>query len=493
MATRFYLCGADVGDFPKPTPSASSPWNAASTSRSRIYPFKLGYGVANSTAFVSNGATAPWNEQAFQVISQPLAAQTISGTGKGQLTCFENADIDACAAVQVRVVSYDGSTVRGTLLSYFPSSLTSEFARTIANRHFPPETTLSSVDVQEWDRIVIDYGARIFKAYASEAFLLRLHDGATDDLPEDETETEYGSHSAWFEFSQDLEFSDMVAASTVRGEFEYGEDPSIRAYSARGAFEYDEEPRLLVYAVRGQFEYVLGTTSVSTSASSSVSTSASSSVSSSASTSASSSLTSSNSTSMSTSGSTSRSSSQSTSASSSLTTSNSTSTSASSSLTTSASSSLTSSTITPPPLLPPFTFESRLAEEPPSVRCVRLNNAGDFRENPIVAGAAFRIYYHKHSSEEQFRQCWITVDGEVFADLTDRCFEESTYAYVDVVAGTDLESGAPPVLNVIHFSTSFDTTKVGTWVADVQAVSVITMDGYDGRSANNPYVYRPAT
>lgn len=69
-----------------------------------------------------------------QYISPPLIAQTISGTVKGQLLCGEfNSDADFCRSIVIKVVSNDGLTVRGTLLSHFPALLVSEFEEDIKN------------------------------------------------------------------------------------------------------------------------------------------------------------------------------------------------------------------------------------------------------------------------------------------------------------------------------------------------------------------------
>lgn len=107
-----------------------------------------------------------------------------------------------------------------------------------------------------------------------------------------------------------------------------------------------------------------------------------------------------------------------------------------------------------------------------------------------MAGAAFRITYHKHTAEETLKSAWITADGESVADLTARCVDDGGTLYVDVTAGVDLRSGAPAVLNWIRFSTTNGTVKSSAWVADTSAVSVVTLDGYDAREENNPYVYR---
>jgi len=104
-----------------------------------------------------------------QYVSEPLTAQTISGTVKGQLRCMESAAaFNGTIAVLIKVVSFDGKTVRGTLLSLSASDATTtppEFAASLTNRKLMdvnenPLLSLTSVDAQDGDRIVVELGIR---------------------------------------------------------------------------------------------------------------------------------------------------------------------------------------------------------------------------------------------------------------------------------------------------------------------------------------------
>ncbi len=217
MATRFYF--HNNSSFTAPvSPSFSTEWEKTSgATRLGLLPDTDNfYSAADPLTNVSgseNVATQPYDVLIRQYVSPPLAAATvISGTVKGQILVSEtNAAADYCRAVVVKVVSRDGETLRGTLLDEFPSNLTSEFATSKTNRYFPPSSSLSTVNAQAGDRIVVEIGFRSFNTVTSSySANFRLGSNATSDLPEDETSTT--DANPWIEFSQDLGFELEVGA-----------------------------------------------------------------------------------------------------------------------------------------------------------------------------------------------------------------------------------------------------------------------------------------
>jgi hypothetical protein len=126
---------------------------------------------------------------------------------------------------------------------------------------------------------------------------------------------------------------------------------------------------------------------------------------------------------------------------------------------------------------------------------VRLNRAGNSQRNPIITAIPFQIRYHKHSADETLTSCWISLsDGSVFVTLTGRCVVSDFMITVDVTAGTDLQSGDPPVLNVINFTTVIGAaelhTQRGIFVVDPPE-TFIALDGYNAPSSGEPLVFRP--
>jgi len=190
MATRLYFHGNGPNNMyvPSVEPAYSAEWERT-TAAVRRYLSKNKRNTVNSdSAWGSEYESGPQNDTLLrQFISDPLdGAQTISGTVKGQIRCRESdAAADFCRALVIKVVSGDGSTVRGVLLSHFPDSLTSEFATSLTNRNFPPSLSLNQVEAQDGDRIVVELGFRAFNNVTTTyTAYLHLNDWDTySDLP----------------------------------------------------------------------------------------------------------------------------------------------------------------------------------------------------------------------------------------------------------------------------------------------------------------------
>ena len=210
MATRLYpepLNTADISTTP------SSEWDfQTSPSVRRLSRVRLD---APSTLLQATDSVATSNRDILlgQFISPPLQAQTISGTFKGQFFANETSlAYNLRAQVLVRVVSNDGSVERGVLYAGDLETLTgdpaNEFAQSaFTNRKFPRggAAALSSVAVQDGDRLVVELGARKHSTTTIAVYLRLATDQATE-APEDETTTDYAANSTWVEFSQDILF-----------------------------------------------------------------------------------------------------------------------------------------------------------------------------------------------------------------------------------------------------------------------------------------------
>jgi hypothetical protein len=163
-----------------------------------------------------------------QYISAPLAAQTISGSVKGQLRARENSTLmNARMQVIIRVVSQSGTFVRGTLyggdlttgttnpISEFAGSTTSSYGM---NRQMPRglSQSLSNLNIQDGDRLVIEIGYRIHTT-ATTAYTATgiFGNDKSIDLAEDETTTT--ANNPWIEFSQDI--TNHVATPTGMSRF----------------------------------------------------------------------------------------------------------------------------------------------------------------------------------------------------------------------------------------------------------------------------------
>ena len=159
----------------------------------------------------TNNTNTQGNNLNRQYVSDPIAAQNITGTVKGQLRGDESAtNQDMVSAIGIRVVSNDGSTVRGTLLSItYPVLAGNEYGPTHENRYTPTSTAVSSVTAQNGDRIVIEIGCYRYAAGNPPGRCTQsFGDDSTTDLPEDQTTTT--ADNPWVEFSADIRFPSVT-------------------------------------------------------------------------------------------------------------------------------------------------------------------------------------------------------------------------------------------------------------------------------------------
>lgn len=153
------------------------------------------------------------NRLSRQAISNPLVAQTISGTFKAQFKCREGAgETNHASQIRIRVVSNNGTVVRGTLFDFYSYSLVSEFTTnaTVQNRKWPRSDligTLTPVACQNDDRIVVEIGSTSNYTDPMTGLIgnWAVQYGENgNDLGENETDT--GALAGWIEFSQQLIF-----------------------------------------------------------------------------------------------------------------------------------------------------------------------------------------------------------------------------------------------------------------------------------------------
>jgi hypothetical protein len=155
-------------------------------------------------------------------ISDPLDAQTIAGTFKGQARLSETlvgADFHVLTNLRVekpnetlRGLLHAHATPAGTTVSGTPGTDTYEIdAAAHTNRKLPAGwsgsgASLSSVDAQKGDVLVFTVGVRAINTVSTSytANLLVSSDAGASDLAQDETAT--ADAWPWIEFSQDLVF-----------------------------------------------------------------------------------------------------------------------------------------------------------------------------------------------------------------------------------------------------------------------------------------------
>lgn len=219
MATRLYI--ESTSPTPPVSPAYSAGWERTG-SAARVETTKTRRGSAISR--IGSGgetSTSASNGLTRQMISRPLAAQTISGTFKGIIMSAEsNAAADMRAQVRAYVIKPDG-TERGVLVELDNTTgLVSEYGTTWQSRKYPVNypvggVTVNPVDALSGDRIVIEFGSRALNASAT-AYSDGQEVGSSSatERPEDETNTTANT-TPWFEFSQDIVFNQMAEVGAV--------------------------------------------------------------------------------------------------------------------------------------------------------------------------------------------------------------------------------------------------------------------------------------
>ena len=207
MATRLYYVASTV---PAQSPPFDAGWSSTADAVRRTLAGSQGAATETLSGSVGNTSTA----LVVQLVSPPLAAQTISGSftlvSRGrELNTTDNVNQRWRS---VRVFSADGSTLRGTLNSYGVTGSTTEFAATLAGQPHAVNGSLSPVVCQDGDVLVVEVGYGLSGTGTTPQWEMVLGGTGTDHS----TSINDASGSVpWVEFSADLAF--QPPGSTVSG------------------------------------------------------------------------------------------------------------------------------------------------------------------------------------------------------------------------------------------------------------------------------------
>lgn len=211
MATRFYLPETLVGQVTPPAP-AGADWEHINTGPPvRFLLRQPDASILTTTAYTPDGADDITDRDSChrQYVSEPLAAQTITGNIKAQFQAMEpNAGCNMFLSMKVLACTNSGGSTVGTLLA-ITRDTTNELATSFTNRNFP-STALSSTAVSAGDRLVIEIGVGGTPTAATgtnghNASLRFGCSASSGDLPEDDTQTGT-TYRPWIEISTDLRF-----------------------------------------------------------------------------------------------------------------------------------------------------------------------------------------------------------------------------------------------------------------------------------------------
>jgi hypothetical protein len=214
VATRIYASSTAT---PTYSPSMSATWTKADQATRHVgLPYRDGSALDN-TAFVAAGSSG--NDTCMrQIVIGPLAAQTLSGTWIAQARASEGtAGTDARSQARIRVMSPAG-VQRGIAWAFEGTgTLSNEFATALTNHSWPLAYpgTLTNVDIQAGDYIVVELGARQHAASTQNLrCILGSPSTGTPFTSGDNSETA-ATGVPWIEFSMNLVFISGTGAVTT--------------------------------------------------------------------------------------------------------------------------------------------------------------------------------------------------------------------------------------------------------------------------------------
>ena len=182
--TRFYLPSTTVT--PPISPGFNAGWDETSDADRRSM-----FTTKQSTAFTDKSITTALSvgQTLFrQYISIPLAAQILSSPVYIYVRAMETlGTLNAVSQIVLKVVSADGSVVRGTLLDLGDFGGGTEFNTSLRNKSFADGDVPTSVTTLDGDYLVLEIG--ISHAAVIDVSAINFGDTSDTDLPEDETTT----------------------------------------------------------------------------------------------------------------------------------------------------------------------------------------------------------------------------------------------------------------------------------------------------------------
>lgn len=203
MATRFYLPAS--GTTSDVTPTISGEWTSSGSSVVRQAKTAWGPTSGANTSLTVNNSSSTASTLFVRYVSEPLAAQTISGnlTGQARLSLSSATGCTAITKIVVTVVDILGN-IRSTLFN--GASGSSAITTTQTNRFFPASTALSSFACNTGDRLVFEMG--IVRTAGTTSRTGNIAYGSTNggtDLPINETTTT--GNNPWIEISNTILFN----------------------------------------------------------------------------------------------------------------------------------------------------------------------------------------------------------------------------------------------------------------------------------------------
>ena len=211
MATRFYLPSSGAPAVNPPYGGDAGNWDNTS------FAARMALVITPSSTTmttVADTVSIKTNQDHLyrQGVSDPINAQTIpSQIIKFQIRTQEsNTAANLFTSLEIRIVSQDGATVRGTILTLERDDV--EWENALVNRQFVSSLTTQVIS-QANDRIVIEFGQGGDPTGGGNHNdgTMRIGDNGGSDLPENDTDT--NDYNPWVLFANTITFA--VAAITT--------------------------------------------------------------------------------------------------------------------------------------------------------------------------------------------------------------------------------------------------------------------------------------
>jgi hypothetical protein len=210
MATRFYFVATEAAPI---TPAFDASWFDVTGALRRMMRTAAQGGKVAATEDRLNVAvtSGAGNETlGFQLISEPLEAQTIATAGTMELVSkgreLAGTDNINQRLLSVRVFSNDGNTLRGTLEAFKNGGGTTELGTTaggLGQQHMIASDIDADVVCQQGDRLVVEIGYGLNGTGTTPLYDMRIGGNGTDHANANNDAT---GAVPWFEISQNLTF-----------------------------------------------------------------------------------------------------------------------------------------------------------------------------------------------------------------------------------------------------------------------------------------------
>jgi hypothetical protein len=203
MAQRFYPVVNTTEAVPSISPAFDANWEVTGSATRRNLREKGNTVVlSNTNTSLSTVITTTQDYLAWQFISQPLPQINFTTADTIQIVAYANQSVstaNASLAYVIKIISNDGATVRGTLLTQFAGSA---FGTSQASYSTGAVAFTGNVTAQAGDRLLVEVGCHCAAPSTSATINITFRDSTTSDYAGSGTTSP--GFNTWIEISRDI-------------------------------------------------------------------------------------------------------------------------------------------------------------------------------------------------------------------------------------------------------------------------------------------------